>query len=63
MLLEKIEKIEIEQLATQKKVKKVVKEKQLKEKQVINNRENKITESDIKEYIPKSDFDEKADKK
>ena len=53
----------IDILATQKKVKKVVKEKQLKEKQVINNRENKITESDIKEYIPKSDFDEKADKK
>ncbi len=57
---DKIEKIEIEQLATQKKVKKVVKEKQLKEKQVINNRENKIAESDIKEYIPKNDFDEKV---
>ena len=60
---DKIEKIEIEQLATEKKVKKVVEEKQLKEKQVIDNRENKIAESDIKEYIPKSDFDEKVAEK
>ena len=54
---EKIEQIETDVKATQEKVTKVVEKKQLQEKQIIDNREQKIVETDYSKKVPEAQED------